>query len=375
MRFQCNTSLLSAACQNVQRAVSAKTSIPAVEGILIKALGNEIILTGYDLEIGITTSIKADVDQQGSIILNARILCEIIRRIPFENVKIECDDKNLAVITSGKIKYEIIGISADEYPELPAVKSKFPVVISQKLMRNMVRQTIFSVLTNISENRKNYIYTGINFELSRNEIKLAALDGDRMAVRKEAIDYSSEDMTFIVPAKTLAEVVKLAISDDDKDYISMGIGKRHITFEIGNYTVISRLLEGNFLDYEAAIPTTSSTIVKVDTKDLIDSVERTSLIITDKTKSLISCIFEDDSIEVSSVTSLGTADDMISADVQGSRVEIGINNRFLLDALRASETDEVIIKLNGPVSPILILPVQGDSFTFLMAAMRLKKNG
>ena len=242
-------------------------------------------------------------------------------------------------------------------------------------MRNMVRQTIFSVLTNISENRKNYIYTGINFELSRNEIKLAALDGDRMAVRKEAIDYSSEDMTFIVPAKTLSEVVKLAISDDDKDYISMGIGKRHITFEIGNYTVISRLLEGNFLDYEAAIPTTSSTIVKVDTKDLIDSVERTSLIITDKTKSLISCIFEDDSIEVSSVTSLGTADDMISADVQGSRVEIGINNRFLLDALRASETDEVIIKLNGPVSPILILPVQGDSFTFLMAAMRLKKNG
>ena len=371
MRFHCNTSLLSAACQNVQRAVSTKTSIPAVEGILIKALGNEIILTGYDLDIGITTSINAGVDQQGSIILNARVLCEILRRIPFESVKVECDERNLAVISSGDIKYEIMGISADEYPELPAVKSGFPVVISQKLMREMVHQTIFAVATNESK----VVYKGIKFELSLNEIKLVAVDGYRMAIRKEAIDYTSEDMTFIVPAKTLAEVVKLAISDDDKDYISMGIGKRHILFEIGNYTVISRLLEGDFLNYQAAIPTTSSTTVKVDTKNLIDSVERTSLIITDKTKSLVSCIFEDNNIKVSSVTSLGTANDKIPADVQGSRVEIGFNNRFLLDALRASETDEVKIELNGPISPILILPVQGDSFTFLILPVRLKKNG
>ncbi len=370
MRFQCNTALLSQACQNVQRAVSTKTSIPAVEGILIKALGNEIILTGYDLDIGINTSINANIDEAGSIILNARVFCEILRRIPFETVKIECDERNLAVISSGDIKYEIMGISADEYPELPAVKSGFPVVISQKILRDMVHQTIFAVASSESK----VVYTGIKFELSHNQIKLVAVDGYRMAIRKEAIDFTSDDMTFIVPSKTLAEVVKLAVSDNDEDYISMGVGKRHIMFEIGNYTVISRLLEGEFLNYQAAIPVTSSTTVKVDTRSFIDSVERTSLIITDKTKSLVSCVFDDNYIKVNSVTSLGTANDRIPADIQGNRVEIGFNNRYLLDALRASETDEVKIELNGPISPILILPVQGDSFTFLVLPVRLKKN-
>ncbi|MBQ7595670.1 MAG: DNA polymerase III subunit beta [Clostridia bacterium] len=370
MRFQCNTALLSQACQNVQRAVSTKTSIPAVEGILIKALGNEIILTGYDLDIGINTSINANIEEQGSIILNARVFCEILRRIPFELVKIECDERNLAVISSGDIKYEIMGISADEYPELPSVKSGFPVVISQKILRDMVHQTIFAVASSESK----VVYTGIKFELSHNQIKLVAVDGYRMAIRKEAIDFTSDDMTFIVPSKTLAEVVKLAVSDNDEDYISMGVGKRHIMFEIGNYTVISRLLEGEFLNYQAAIPVTSSTTVKVDTRSFIDSVERTSLIITDKTKSLVSCVFDDNYIKVNSVTSLGTANDRIPADIEGNRVEIGFNNRYLLDALRASETDEVKIELNGPISPILILPVQGDSFTFLVLPVRLKKN-
>ena len=263
-----------------------------------------------------------------------------------------------------------MGISADEYPELPTVKSGFPVVISQKLLREMVHQTIFAVASSESK----VVYTGIKFELTRNEIKLVAVDGFRMAIRKEAIDYQSDDMTFIVPSKTLSEVVKLAVSDNDEDYISMGVGKRHIMFEIGNYTVISRLLEGEFLNYQAAIPVNSSTTVKVDTRSFIDSVERTSLIITDKTKSLVSCIFDDNSIKVNSVTSLGTANDKIPASVEGNRVEIGFNNRYLLDALRASGTDEVKIELNGSISPILILPTQGDSFTFLVLPVRLKKN-
>ncbi len=375
MKFQCSTSLFSQACQNVQRAVSTKTSIPAVEGILIKASENEIILTGYDLEIGIITSISADVEQQGSIILNARILCEILKCIPFESVKIECNKRNLAVISSGKIKYEIMGISADDFPELPAVKSGLHVVLSQKLLRSMVHQTIFSVVTNVSKiEEQKVIYTGIKFELSHNEIKLIALDGYRMAIRKEAIDFTSDDMTFIVPSKTLAEVVKLAVSDNDEDYISMSVGKRHIMFEIGNYTVISRLLEGEFVNYKEAVPVSPTTTVKVDTRSFIESVERTSLIITDKTKSLISCVFEDNNIEVSSITPLGTANDMISADVQGNRVKIGLHNRQLLDALKASDTDEVKIGLNGSVIPIIISPVQGDSFIFVISPMRLKKN-
>lgn len=370
MKFQCNTALLSQACQNVQRAVSTKTSIPAVEGILIKALGNELILTGYDLEIGINTSVNASIEEQGSIILNAKVLCEILRRIPYDTVKLEADDRNLAVIRSGDIKYEIMGISADEYPELPSVKGGFPIVINQKIMREMVRQTIFAVASADSK----VVYTGIKFELTKNEIKLIAVDGFRMAIRKEAIDYQGEDMTFIVPSKTLSEVIKLALSDNDEDYITIGVGKRHILFETEGYSIISRLLEGEFLNYKSAIPVTSSTTVKVDTKYLIDSVERTSLIITDKTKSLVSCIFDEEYIKVNSVTSLGTANDKVPAEINGNKVEIGFNNRYLLDALKACDTDTVRIELNGSISPILILPCEGDSFVFLVLPVRLKKN-
>ncbi len=371
MKFQCDTNLLSSACQNVQRAVSSKTSIPALEGIYIKALGNELILTGYDLEIGINTSINANVEEGGSIIVNAKVLCEILRRIPNNQIRFESDDRNLAVIRSGEIKYEIMGMSADEYPELPTVKGGFPIILSQKMLRDMVRQTIFAVATTDSK----VVYTGIKFELSKDEIKLVAVDGFRMAIRKEKIDYKGEEMTFIVPSKTLAEVVKLANSEDEDATVSLGVGKRHILFETEGYSVISRLLEGEFLNYKAAIPVTATTTVKIDTRSLIDSVERTSLIITDRTKSLVCCTFEEGCAKVNSVTSLGTANDKVPAEVEGNKVEIGFNNRYLLDALRSSGVDMVKIELNGAVSPVLILPPQGDDFVFLVLPVRLKKNG
>ena len=156
--------------------------------------------------------------------------------------------------------------------------------------------------------------------------------------------------------------------------ISIGVGKRHIIFEVNGYSVISRLLEGEFLNYKATIPTSVATTVEVDTRSLIDSIERTSLIITDKTKSLITCVFDTGYINISSITAIGTANDKVSADIEGNRVEIGFNNRYLLDALKACDTDVVRIELNGSISPILVLPPEGDDFIFLVLPVRLKKN-
>ncbi|MDD6276911.1 MAG: DNA polymerase III subunit beta [Clostridia bacterium] len=373
MKFVCKTAELSTACQNVQRAVSAKSSIPGAEGIFIKALNNELILTGYDLEIGINTSIYANIEEAGSIVLNAKVLCEILRKIPNQTITVECDERNLAVIRSGDIKYEIMGISGDEYPELPTVQSGFSVVIDKNLLKEMVRQTIFAVAVTDA----NVVYKGIKFELTDGEIKLIAVDGFRMAIRTEKIDYHGEDITFIVPAKTMAEVVKLAVTDEEEEnggFISISVGKRHIFFEVDGYSVISRLLEGEFINYKSTIPLTTTTKIEVDTRSFIESIERTSLIITDKTKSLINCVFDTDFIRVSSITALGTASDKVPADVEGSRVEIGFNNRYLLDALKACDCDRVKIELNGPISPILILPVEGDDFIFLVLPVRLKKN-
>ena len=366
MKIVCSTETLSQACQNVQRAVSTKTSIPAIEGILLKAENGRLYLTGYDLEVGINTSIEAKVEQDGSIILNARYLCDIIRRLPDEEVEIEADARQLCYIRSGETNYSLNGISAEEYPELPSVTGGAPVIIDQGILKNMIRQTIFAV----ADNNSNVVYTGIKFEIEKNQIKLIAVDGVRLAIRTEEIDYNGEELSFIVPGKTLSEVMKLI--DEEEADVSLGVGKRHIVFEVNGYSIVSRLLEGEFLDYKSAVPASFATTVRVSTKTLMSSIDRTSLLITDRLKSPVRCIFDDNTIKISSITSLGTANDKISAQIDGERIEIGFNNRFLIEALRVCDTDEVLIKLNSPVSPIIILPPEGESFLFLVLPVRLK---
>ena len=175
-------------------------------------------------------------------------------------------------------------------------------------------------------------------------------------------------MSFVVPAKTLGEIVKL--SEDDEDVYSISVGKRHISFEVGEYRIISRLIEGNFIDYKAAIPLSALTNVIAPTKRVIECVERTSLIITDRS-SPVRCVIENAMLKFSSVTSIGTASDKMPADITGGDVEIGFNNKFILEALKACETDEIKIELNSANQPILILPTQGDKFLFLVLPVRI----
>lgn len=367
MKFSCNTEMLSQNCQNVQRAVSSKTSIPAVECIYIKADNGTLTLTGYDLELGIYTSIPAKVEETGGILINARVLCDILKRLPGEHVSIESDERQMANIKSGEAKYSIMGMSPEEYPELPSVTGGLPVNIPQGVIKEMVRQTIFAVAVN---DTSKIVHTGIKFDIEERLISLIAVDGFRLAIRKEAIDYEGEHLSFVVPAKTMSEVVKLI--DDDNSMMSIGVGKRHIEFETNGYRVVSRLLEGDFLNYKTAIPASSTTTVKINTKLMIESIERASLIISDKLTSPVRCLFNDNTVKISSSTTIGTAIDKITAEISGDAVEIGFNNRFLLDALKVSDTDEVKIELNGGVSPIIILPPEGDSFIFLILPVRLK---
>ncbi|NCC87460.1 MAG: DNA polymerase III subunit beta [Clostridia bacterium] len=367
MKIICNTQLLCEVCQNVQRAVSSKTSIPAIEGILLKAIGNELLLTGYDLEVGINTSIEAKVEEPGNIIINARILCDILKKLPGEKVIIEADERQLCIIKCGEVEYKLVGIAADEYPELPTVQGGYPIIIECDILKNMIRQTIFSV----SVNDAKIVHTGLKFEITRGKIKLIAVDGFRLAIRTESIKYTGEDISFIVPAKTLSEVTKLI---ENNDVVSMNVGKRHIIFEVGNYSIISRLLDGEFLDYNSAVPKSLTTEMKVNVRMLMDSIERTSLLITDRLKSPLRCIIEDNIIKISTVTALGMASDKLFAQIEGERIEIGFNNRFLLDALKACDVEDVKIKFNGSLSPIIIVPKEeeDESFLFLVLPVRLK---
>ncbi len=350
---------------NVQRAVSSKSSVPALEGILIKTQENEITLCGYDLELGMTTKIEASVEEKGSVILSARLFGDIVRRLPADMVSVSVDPKNITTIKSGPAEFSIVGIPAEEYPELPTITGETSIKIAHNVLKSMIRQTIFAV----AESDAKPVHTGTLFELGKNKIRLISVDGYRLALREETAKCE-EEITFVVPGKTLSEVLKL-LEDDDTE-LEILIGRRHILFQIGSYCVISRLLEGEFLDYKAAIPASSTSEVIVSTRSFINSVERVSLLITDRLKSPVRCQFEDNEIRVSCSTAIGRANDQLDANITGSNVEMGFNNRYLLDALRNTEGDEVKIQLNGALSPMKVLPREGDAFLFLVLPVRLK---
>ncbi len=242
MKIICNTLELSEACQNVQRAASNKTAIPAIEGILMSAKDGVLTLTGYDLEMGITTSIPARVEEAGDLVLNAHMFSETLRKLPESNVSIDSDARHIATISCGEFESTLIGISAEEYPDLPSVSGGYPIAISQEILKDMIRKTIFSAAVKDSK----IVHTGIKFEIEQNHIRLIAVDGVRLAIRNENINYEGENLSFVVPAKTLSEVTKL-MTDDDTE-VNIGVGKRHIIFEVNGYNIISRLLDGEFLN-------------------------------------------------------------------------------------------------------------------------------
>lgn len=367
MKIICDSAELAKAAFSVQRTVSGKSTIPSLEGILIETLEDRIKLTGYDLKVGSTVIISGDIRAEGKIVLNAKNFCDILRMVPDETISIETDDRNIAKIKSGDADYSIIATNAEDYPELPSLSKFSPVVVELGLLKDMIKKTIFSVSTG----ERNPVHNGVKFEITQNKIVLVAVDGARLAVRREEINYDEEQngaLNFVVPAKTLGEILKNT-SDDDTP-VEIKVGDRHIIFTIGEYKVISRLLEGNFLNYKSAIPISSETKIIVETKRLIESIERTSLIITDKSSPL-RLIVDNNVLRFSSVTALGTASDRMTADIEGKNIEIGFNNRFVLDCLKVCDVEKIKIEMISANQPITFSPLEGDHFFFLILPVRI----
>ena len=365
MKFTVYKSDITEAVGNIQRAVSTKTSIPALEGILLSATETGLELCAYDLELGITTVIPAFVMEPGKAVLSAKLFSDIVRRTPAETVTVSVDEKNMATLESGYSRFSIIGIPAEEFPELPKLSDSTQISLPGALLKSMIRQTLFA----IAESDAKPIHQGSLFSLENGILDVVSVDGYRLAVRREPVDFS-EDLSFVVPGKTLSELLKLI--KDSEEPVEISAGRRHILFKIDNYTVISSLLEGEFLNYKAAIPPESQTEVVLKTREAIDSVERVSLLITDRLKSPIRCLFDNNEVKLNCTTSMGRASDQLDVEMTGQSVEIGFNNRYLLEALRNTECDEVKVQLGGPLSPMKVVPKEGDSFLFLVLPVRLK---
>ena len=365
MKFTVNKSQITEAVGNLFRAVSTKTSIPALEGILLGAGEGSLELCAYDLELGITTVIPAQVAEPGKAVLSAKIFSDIVRRTPADTITVTVDEKNMATLESGYSRFSIIGIPAAEFPELPKLSDSTQFSLPGNVLKSMIRQTLFA----IAESDAKPIHQGSLFNMENGVLDVVSVDGYRLAVRREPIDFA-ENLDFVVPGKTLSELLKLI--KDTEDPVEISAGRRHILFKIDNYTVVSSLLEGEFLNYKAAIPPESQTEVVLKTREAIDSVERVSLLITDRLKSPVRCLFDNNEVKLNCTTSMGRASDQIDVEMTGQSVEIGFNNRYLLEALRNTECDEVKVQLGGPLSPMKVVPKEGDSFLFLVLPVRLK---
>lgn len=368
MKISCLRTDLVLAVSNVSRAVSTKASIPALEGVLVKAYGESLNISGYNLEIGITTDVEATIMKEGEIVLSARLFLDIVRKLPEEIVTIETDDRMVTYITCGQVDYQIVGMSSVEYPDLPTFQQTDGIIMGAKTLRDMIRQTVYAV----SDNNAKPIYTGSLYEIKDSMLNIVAIDGFRMAIRKENVQ-SESNTSFVVPGKTQLEVLKLLT--DDEENVEIIVGQRHITFKINSYSVISRLIEGSFLDYQSTIPTGEKTELVINTRKMIDSVERMSLLNSDRIQSPVRCKFHENEIRLSCASAVGRANDVISVPIIGESTEIGFNNRYMLEALKNTDTDEVKLILNGAISPIVIKPVKGDSFLSLVVPVRLANEG
>jgi DNA polymerase-3 subunit beta len=365
MKIQFNRTEFSEALSVVSRAVSAKSTIPALEGILIRASQGKVSLCGYDLDTGITTQIEARVEEPGEIVLSARVLFDIVKRMPGELVRLQSDAKGLTELKSGVAEFSILGMPAEEFPELPQVTETVSVTLEQSILRSMIEQTLFAV----AQSDAKPVHTGTLFDLSGDAVTLVSVDGYRLALRQEQVK-TGKPIRFIVPGKTLSEIVK--ILSDGEGTVELQLAKRHVLFHIGCYSVLSRLLEGDFLDYATAIPKGATTVVEAGTRELVDSIERTSLLISDRIKSPLRVKFGEEKISLSCFTSLGKAYDEIEGLVNGPPVEMGFNNRYLLDALRACGCDKIRLEISGALSPMKVLPLKGENFVFLVLPVRLK---
>lgn len=365
MIFTCSRAALSEAANHVSRVVPAKSTYPALMGILLVAGQGKVTLSGYDLEMGITTSIDANVEQPGKVVLDARLFCDIVRRLPEDRVSVNVNERHLCQITSGKSLFSLVGINGDEFPELPDVQNGQSISLPAPLLDSMVRQTIYATG---DPNGSRPVLAGIKVEVSDGEIRMIAVDGARLAVRCEKID-TAQEMTFVVPGKTFAEVVKLMKEDEN---VLMSVSPRQIVFSVNGYSVVSRLLEGEFINYKRTIPPTTGTKVVANTADMIDVIERISQVIVERLRTPVTCRFEEGLFKAACTTERGNAQDELPVKLEGENINIGCNSRFLLEALRAAETDEVEISMSGPLSPIIIRPTQGESFLFIVLPVRIK---
>lgn len=371
MKFICYKDQILKAINSVVKGVASKTTMPILEGILIQTNDNEIKLTTYDLELGIEYIMESEIKEQGSTVVNAIMFSEIIRKLPDTEISITLNDKNLLEIECEGALYKLATMNPEEFPELPKIEVEKSIELDQSILKNMIRKTIFAVST--EESRP--IFTGCLFEVENNKLNLVAVDGFRLALRSIYLNKETNDFSAVIPGKTLNEVNK--IISDSFEQVKIGISKNQALFEMDNCKIVTRILDGEFLNYKNVIPSNWETRVRVNKNSIQDSFERISLIssssIEKEKKYPVKVKVDIGKVLISCTNQTGDAKEELYVSTEGKNLEAGFNPKYFLDSLKAIEDEEVYIEFGTSISPCLIKSVENNDYTYMILPIRLKE--
>ncbi len=359
MKLVCSRSNLLNGVQIVSKAVPGKTTMSILQCILINA-SDKIKLTANDMELGIETIVEGDIIESGIVALEAKTFLEIVRKYPDGDIKIETNDSYETVITSGDAYIKIVGKSGEDFSYLPNIEKLDSIILSQFTLRELVRQTIFS----IADNDTNKLMTGELFEVNEDKLRVASLDGHRISIRKVYLKNSYPKKKVVVPGKTLNEISKILNGDTDKDVVIFFTNK-HIVFEFDNTTVVSRLIEGDYFNIDQMLSSDYETKVTINKRKLLDSIDRATLLVKEGDKKPIIINITDENMELKINSTIGSMRELIDISKNGKDLMIGFNPKFLIDALRVIDGEEIDIYLVNPKAPCFIKDSE-DSYVYMI---------
>lgn len=365
MKLICGQKKLANAINNAQKAINNRTTIELLRGILFSTKEDMLTVTGYDNELCIETKIDASVSKAGKIVVNSKLVGDIIRKLPDSMVSLEVDEDYNMFISCLNSRYKIKGINAEEFPVVADLETEKMIKFNQAEMRHMIRQTVFAT----ANEPVNPILAGELIEVSEGHINMAAVDGYRLAVRKSILeDSSSDDISVIVPGTTLNHLNSL-LSDDGDFY--MGVDPKNIVFVLGNTKITARLMDGNFTKYDSLLPKEYMSKVLVNTRNLRESVERAALLFSSEKNNIIKVSVSSGMMVITANNENGNAYEEINIEIEGEDLEIAFNSRYFLDGIKNIDSEFIEIELGGPVNPCIIKPVDGVEYIYLILPVRV----
>lgn len=370
MKFSCNQQILSKALNTVSKAVTSRTTIPILKGILLEVNGdNTLTLSASDLDLSIEKRIDVSAEEEGSIVVSARLFSDIIRKLPNEEIQIEEQENNTIVIKCLASEFTIVGQSADEFPNIGEINEEKKLSLEKDILKEMIKKTSFAA--SIDESKG--IIVGVLVEMEEESLNMVALDGFRMAITREAMK-NEEKKKIIIAARILNEINKIISENEENKEVYLILDDKKAVFLLDETKIVLRLLEGDFIKYSDILPKEHKTRVIVNKSDMLSSIERASLLAKEGKNNLIKLSIFRDKIIITSRSEEGNVKEEVFVEKEGADLDIGFNSKYILDVMKAVSDESVVLEFNSSVSPCLIKPLEGKGFEYLVLPVRISTN-